>query len=101
MVRYRTRTGVILTSICGEYMLVSAKSLQNECPYVTQINETSAFLWQLLMKGATAEELETAVVKEYEVADPALVRRAIRDFLGQMTKMKYLLTDEQGGSHEE
>ena len=49
MVKYRTRPGVVLTDICGENVLVSASSLAGLCPYVTQINDSSVFLWKLLV----------------------------------------------------
>lgn len=88
---FKTRPGVVLTSICGEYYLVSPRSLQPLCPYLTNINETSAFLWSVLMEGATAAQLEEAVAKEYEVDDPDQVRNAIQGFLQQMLSLNYLL----------
>ena len=42
--KIKTRPGVVLAPICGEYLLVSARALSDVCPYATQINETSAFL---------------------------------------------------------
>lgn len=100
MVRYRTRPGVVLTYICGEYVLVAAKSILSVCPYVTQVNETSAFLWQHLVDGATTEQLEAAVSEEYEVDDPAQLRDAIDSFIRQMLELNYLLSDNQGGNDE-
>ena len=52
MERYETRPGVVLTNICGEYMLLAAKAAREYCPYMTQLNESSAFLWRLLESGA-------------------------------------------------
>ena len=100
MVRYRTRPGVVLTYICGEYVLVAAKSILSICPYVTQVNETSAFLWKQLVDGATAEQLEAAVTDEYEVDDPAQLRDAIGSFIHQMLELNYLLSEDQGGNNE-
>ena len=99
--RYKTRPGVVLTSICGEYVLVAAKRNLPLCPYVTEINETSAFLWEHLISGATLEELESAVAEEYEIEDPAQAHDAILAFIEQMTELHYLLPKEQGGTHEE
>ncbi len=101
MIRYKTRHGVILTSICGEYVLVSARSVQNLCPYVTELNETSAFLWRQLTSGADLDDLMAALDEEYELDDPAAARQAVESFLRQMLELNYLLPVEQGGTHEE
>lgn len=99
--RYKTRPGVVLTPICGEYLLVAARSLLGECPYVTQINETSAFLWQRMIPGATREELLQAVTEEYEVDDTAACEAAIDSFLKQMLETGCLLEEKEGMEHEE
>ena len=94
MAGYKTRPGVVLTEIAGEYVLVAAKALSGVCPYVTLINESSAFLWRKLEQGANLEQLQAAVSAEYEVEDPAAVQSAIRDFIRHMNELNYLLTDE-------
>lgn len=101
MARYNVRPGIVLTSICGESILVAAKSVLEYCPYVTQLNETSAFLWKLLAAGADDNELIDSVKEEYEIDDEAFVRRAIEDFIKQMLDLNYLLPVEQKGKHEE
>ena len=91
MEQYKTRPGVVLTEICGEYLLLAAKAAREHCPYMTQLNESSAFLWRELENGAAPEELERAVLEEYEIADPASAREAIRGFVEQMLQLGYLL----------
>lgn len=99
MDRYVTRPGVVLTSICDEYMLLAAKAAREHCPYMTQLNESSAFLWRRLEQGSDPDALEQAVSEEYELADPADAREAIRGFLDQMLQLGYLL--REGEEHEE
>ena len=94
MTKYITRPGVVLTEICGSYMIISAKANLTLCPYLTEVNNTSAFLWNRLRKGADEEELLSAVCEEFEVPDPEAARAAIRAFLDQMLEMNYLLTDK-------
>ena len=99
MDHYVTRPGVVLTSICDEYMLLAAKGAREHCPYMTQLNESSAFLWRRLEQGADRDDLERAVQEEYEIDDPADAREAIRGFLDQMLQLGYLL--REGEEHEE
>ena len=99
MDHYVTRPGVVLTSICDEYMLLAAKAAREHCPYMTQLNESSAFLWRRLEQGSDRDDLERAVQEEYEIDDPADAREAIRGFIEQMLQLGYLL--REGEEHEE
>ncbi len=101
MTRYKTRHGVVLTAICGEHVLVAASEAQKLCPYVTELNETSAFLWQQLTSGSDLDGLMAALGEEYELDDPNAARQAVDAFLRQMLELNYLLPEEQGGTHEE
>ena len=98
MPRYRTRPGVVLTSICGEYVLVAAKAVRDTVPAYAQLNDSSAFLWRLLEAGSEEEPLEKAVMEEYEIEDPAAARSAIESFIAQMLDSGYLL--REGDNHE-
>ncbi len=100
MTRYKTRPGVVLTAICGEHVLVAAAAIRDLCPYVTEINETSAFLWQQLTHGADLDGLMAALDSEYDIPDPSAARQAVEAFLRQMLELNYLLPVEQGGTHE-
>ena len=93
MGRMRTRPGVVLTEICGEYVLVSAKAITKDCPFVTAINEESAFLWTQLINGADEDELVAAVNAEYEVDSLDTLLDAIRGFLREMNERNLLIED--------
>lgn len=98
---YQTRPGVVLIQICGEYLLVAAKAVQDECPYYCFLNESSAFVWKQLEKGSDFASLEAAVAEEFEIEDPARTRGLILALLEELEKNHYLLRLEQGGNHEE
>ena len=97
---YKTRRGVVLTEICGEYVLIAAKALLDRCPYLTQINESSAFLWKRMMNGATLEELVIAVEDEYEILDVDETKTAIDNIIKNMMEMNYLESMEAGEKNE-
>ena len=100
MTVYKTRRGVVLTEICGEYVLIAAKALLDRCPYLTQINESSAFLWKRMMNGATLEELVIAVEDEYEILDVDEIKTAIDNIIKNMMEMNYLESMEAGEKNE-
>lgn len=96
MPRYKTRPGVELASICGEYFLVSARDVLEFCPYIVQINGSSAFLWKRLRSGADEDELVSAVEEEFEVRDRDAAKAAIAAFIDQMIGMNYLIEEQRG-----
>ena len=97
MAKYKTRPGVVLTTVCGENLLVAAQSALEFCPYVTQLNDSSAFLWKKLAAGVDSDRLLNEVEADFEVEDPDALRIAIDSFIKQMTELRYLLPDEQKG----
>ena len=98
---FKARSGVLLTEVCGEYILVAARSARHFCPFVTVLNESSAFIWKYLVDGASLADLESAVSEEYEIDEPVKVRSLLMDLLEKLETNGYLLRMEQGGEHEE
>lgn len=82
-----------MTSIAGQYVLVAVKSLRGICPFSAQINETTAFCWNLLEKGTDFESLQAALSKEYEIDDPEAVRADLKELLEQMKTANYLIEE--------
>lgn len=95
MTVYKTRPGIILTEICGEYVLIAARALLDQCHYLTQVNESSAFLWKQLEQGATLDDLIVAVKEEYETVDADNTEGVISEFIRNMLDMNYLLVSEE------
>ncbi len=93
MKRYRTRPGVVLTTISGQNVLVSAKSVQGLCPFTAQINETTAFCWRVLEEGADMDTLLRRVREEYEIEDAAAVRADLEQLVAQMLESNYLIEE--------
>ena len=95
MKKFKTRPGVILASVCGEYVLVAALEARKYCPYLTMINESSAFLWRQLVDGADKKELIEKVASAYDVTDKTNLPRIIDEFLKQLDEAGYLLTVQE------
>ena len=91
MEKYKSRPGVVLTTVAGQYVLVAAKTLREKCPNATQINETAAFCWRLLEQGADLNDLMEKVAVEYEVADMEELRQDLTLLLEQLEEKNYLI----------
>ena len=58
----------ILREIADDYIIVLVGKAAMEFNGMITVNETVAFLWKLLKKGTTKEELLHAMLEEYEVS---------------------------------
>lgn len=92
--KYKTREGVVLTSVCGQYVLVAAKRARKKCPYISLINETAAFCWRLLEKGSTIDELVDHLGEEYEIEDIPRVTDDISKMINRFMEEGYLIEGE-------
>lgn len=93
MKQYRTRPGVVLTEIAGQYMLVAARGARKLCPYSTRINETAAVCWRILEQGADLDALARALSAEYEIDDPAELHADLEQLLAQLLENNYLIEE--------
>lgn len=50
---------------------------------IMRLNETGAFLWKCLCKEVTKDELEAALMKEYEITGE-VAQRTVGNFVAQL-----------------
>lgn len=98
--KYKIRDGIILTSVCGQHLLVAASAAREFCPYVTQINETSAFIWRQLEQDRDIPEIREAVLKEWEVEDSSSLDDMINSLCSELENMGYLEIISKGQENE-
>ena len=94
MISYSTRKGVLLTNICGEYLLVADREARRYCSYVRRVNDTAAFLWKRLEGCASETDLILALIKEYGISEGD-AQSAVKGYLEQLDRNGYLLTEER------
>jgi len=95
MIYYRFRKGVVLTSICGEYLLVATPEARSYCERIRQINETGADIVVQLLNGAgNIDEIINGLQDEYEITNTIEFREKIQVFLDDLIKKGYVIIEE-------
>ena len=61
---------------------------------IMRLNETGAFLWKCLCKEVTKDELEAALMKEYEITGE-VAQQTVGNFVAQL-KEQGIIESEQG-----
>lgn len=81
--KLRIKKEFILKNIANNYIVISAGAESVNFNSMITTNETGAFLWELLEKGATKEQLVKAVMKEYD-ADESVVSADVDKFIQKL-----------------
>lgn len=65
----KIKEGFMLKQVCEEFMVVPVGAASVDFKSVIRLNETGAFLWNLLEKGATKEDMLKDILDEYDVSE--------------------------------
>lgn len=78
----KIKSGFMLRSIAGCKVVVSVGNRTLDFNGIINLNDTGAFLWERLEKGATEDELVSAVLENYDEVDEPMARESVREFVG-------------------
>jgi hypothetical protein len=79
----KIRSGYILRQVMDIYVVLGIGSEAYTPNQIMSVNETGAFLWGLLEKGAEKQELVESLTKEYDV-DAVTAEKDVEEFLEQL-----------------
>lgn len=63
----KIKEGYVLREIAGSNVVVPLGNVQVSFKGIMTLNDVGSFLWKILEKGATKQELLEAVLNEYDV----------------------------------
>lgn len=88
----KIKDGFVVRKIANQYMAVPVGARAKELHGMIGLNETAAFLWELLKEDRTEEELAKLLYEEYEIREEEAfqVVKRFRDLL----EKEGVLTDE-------
>lgn len=85
----KLKEDLILREVAGSYVVVAVGKVAAEFNAMITLNETGAFLWKALEKGATEESLTEALLDEYEV-DRNTASADVKEFIEKIKEAKLL-----------
>lgn len=74
----KLKDGFMLKEVAGSYIVIPVGQI--DFTAMITVNETGAFLWELLTKGATVDELCDQMTREYSI-DRETALRDIEHFV--------------------
>ena len=88
----RIPDGFILRNVADKYIVVAVGERVKSFGGIVNLNESGAFFWKMLEKGARKEELLSAVLDEYDV-DEETAKTDIEEFLEKLKNANLLIED--------
>lgn len=79
----KIKDGFVMRNICDEWIIVPVEHREEEHTFIMTVNETGHFLWEMLEKGTTEQELLLRIREEYEV-DEQTAQKDIVEFVQQL-----------------
>ena len=86
----KIKEGFILREVAGSFIVVAVGEAVKTYNGLITLNETSAFLWNLLVKGATEDEVVGALLGEYEVEKEDAVK-GVKSFINKLVEAKLVI----------
>lgn len=79
----KIKEGYILREVAGNYIVVAVGNAVKNFNGVINLNESGAFLWKVLEKGASIEQLKKELLGEYDVEE-SVAEADINSFIGKL-----------------
>ncbi len=87
--KFKVRKGIVLETVCDENILVAAGEARHFCPYIQPLNESAAYLWRLLEKGMTLDQIVDRATIDYELPVEEILP-GLQDFMETLFQKGYL-----------
>lgn len=85
----KIKDGFILREIAGSFIVVAVGEAVKTFNGVITLNETGAFLWKILEKGAEEQDLLSALLAEYDVEEE-VAKEHVEKFIARLTEAKLI-----------
>lgn len=88
---YQIRDGIVLIEICDRHFLVSTTALRGICPYIVQINDSGAYIWNQLNAGSSITDIKKGIHENYEISMNADIDNYVDQFINELINANYLM----------
>lgn len=85
----KIKSGFMLRTVADNYIVVPVGEASKQFNGMITLNETSAFLWNFLMKGTTEEKLVDELMKTYDVSREIAIKD-VKSFISELEKINVL-----------
>ena len=85
----KIKEGFLLRQVAADHVVVPVGSKTVDFRCIITLNESGAFLWQLLQQETTVESVVQALLQEYDVTEEMAVHH-VEKFIGRLRENNLL-----------
>ena len=86
---YNKSEDVVFRKIADEFVLVPIRQKAVDLKSIYTLNETGAFIWEMVDGSKTVSEIKERIVRDFE-ADPASAESDTREILSQLEALTFI-----------
>ena len=90
---YSCRPGIVLTKICGQWLLIPTRAASEHCPNVTRLTFPAALIWGMIEKRKSREDIQRAM--SILTHDETKARDVVRSIIDSLLERSLLLTEDE------
>ena len=95
MIEYHLREGIVLTTVCGEYLLIATPKARPFCEKARTINSSGADILRILQEGPrTLQEIADSFAKEYDIPDMKVLQDDLAAYMTALSDSGYVLCED-------
>lgn len=92
--KYQIQSGVVLTEVCGEFLLVATAQARGKVAHARGLNRTGAYFWSLLEQGLDSKKIAEQAAAAYQ-RPMEEVAPVLQGFLDTLEQAHYLRREEE------
>ena len=81
----KIKNGFVLEKVADSYLACATGKLATQFSGFVRLNETGAFLWNILLEGADIDQRADSMMKQYEIGED-VARRDASAFVESLRK---------------
>jgi hypothetical protein len=82
----KIKDGFILRDIAGTTYVVAVGARSKSFKGMVTLNETGKFIWQILEKGATKDDIVEGILAEFEGVDRSTIENDVTTFISKLER---------------
>lgn len=91
--KYKLRDGVVLTTVCGETLLLATRKVRDTCPYTLHLDDASKYLLALIENSSDKVKMTAEISARFNLSEE-LALRNLESFISAMEEYGVIVPEE-------
>ena len=90
---YKVREGLVRETVCGKELLIATLTAREYCPFLTELNDASAFIWDMLESGVSSDDIVEKAMVKYGISKSS-AETAVISFISELERASFIIPQQ-------